>query len=72
MKRSDPDILGRVLVRSAAASLSNARVAAYAAGSLLGGRVGVFFERRLSRQLAAGLRARKLKGVHAHRQEFFH
>ena len=65
-------MLGRVLVRSATAALSNARVAAYAAGSLLGGRMGVFFERRLSRQLAAGLRARQMKWVRAHSQEFFH
>lgn len=65
-------MLRRVLMRSLMATVSNARVTLYAAGSLMDGRLGVVFERRLSRELAAGLRAQQQRWVRAHRGEFFH
>ena len=72
MRRSDPEVLRRVLMRSLMATVSNARVTVYAAGSLMEGRVGALFERRLSRELAAGMRAQKQRWVRANRGEFFH
>lgn len=52
MMRADSDVLAMVLVRSLTATVNNARVAAFAAGAFLRGRIGEACERRLSRQLA--------------------